>query len=189
MNGMELTLPYAVCNKFSVECFTDHSPLTWIKHTSGKGPVSQFIIDKLSVVDYNMHYIKGKDNVVADALSRFPMLGPKTLVREGLKRTLHLLLAALVESKIDTTKIWFDARKDTRHLVSEVFAWRDEAKPSVNSEQRIRMEHVSESNINKLTYTFGIWVAPADKITQLCLAAFKKGVPFACLVPSDIVKY
>ena len=32
---------------------------TWIKHTSGKGAVSQFVIDTLSAFDYNMHYIKG----------------------------------------------------------------------------------------------------------------------------------
>ena len=80
MEGMEKTLPFAMNNPYPVECYTDHSPLTWVKHTSGKGPVSQFIIDKLSVIDYNMHYIKGRDNIVADELSRFPMLGPGTLV-------------------------------------------------------------------------------------------------------------
>ena len=120
MNGMELTIPYAMCNPHVVECYTDHSPLTWVKHTSGKGPISQFILDKLSVIDYNMHYIKGKDNVTADSLSRFPMLGPKTLIREGIKHAIDLLLAQLVNTPIDTTKIWFDARKDSRHLVHEI---------------------------------------------------------------------
>ena len=67
MNEMELALLFT--NPFPLECYTDHSPLKWVKHTSGKGPVSQFIIDKLSEVDYRMYYIKGKDNVVADALS------------------------------------------------------------------------------------------------------------------------
>ena len=43
MNGLELTIPYALHNKHPVECWTDHTPLTWIKHTSGKGPVSQRI--------------------------------------------------------------------------------------------------------------------------------------------------
>ena len=59
MNGMELSQIYILFNKHPIECYTDQSPLTWIKHTSGKGPVSQFIVDKLSVMDYNMHYIKG----------------------------------------------------------------------------------------------------------------------------------
>ena len=52
MNGLTLTIPYALCNKHPVECWTDHTPLTWIKHTSGKGPVSQFIIDQLSIIMY-----------------------------------------------------------------------------------------------------------------------------------------
>ena len=56
----------------------------------------------------------------------FPMLGPKTPTREGLKEKLDRLLAALTEANVDATKIWFDARKDTKHLVHEVFAWRDE---------------------------------------------------------------
>ena len=102
MNGMELTLPFALHNPFPVECYTDHSPLKWVKHT---GSVSQFIIDKLSLIDYNMHYIKGKDNIVADALSRFPMLGPGSLVRTGLSRAIDYLLAALVDTDINATKI------------------------------------------------------------------------------------
>ena len=189
MNGMELTLPYAVCNQHPVECYTDHSPLTWVKHTSGKGPVSQFIIDKLSVIDYNMHYIKGKDNVVADALSRFPMLGIKTLTREGLKEKLNILLAALVSTGADITKVWFDARKDTRHLIHDVFQWRDETNTSNVKTRVVHMEPLSEANIAKVKYTFGIWAPPADKVTYQCLAAFKKGTPFACLVPSDIVRF
>ena len=79
MNGLTLTIPYATHNQFPVECWTDHTPLTWVKHTSGKGPVSQFIIDTLSVIDYNMNYIKGPANVPADTLSRFPLLRPAKL--------------------------------------------------------------------------------------------------------------
>ena len=95
---MELALPFTLFNPFPLECYTDHIPLKWVKHTSGKGPVSQFIIDKLSEIDYKMHYIKGKDNIVVDALSRFPLLGPnKTLTRTGLKEALNILLAALVD--------------------------------------------------------------------------------------------
>ena len=95
MNGMTAALPYTVCNPFPVQCWTDHSPLQWIKHTSGKGPVSQFIVDTLSQVDYEMHYIKGEDNFVADGLSRFPMLGPQKVRRAGLENMIHVLLSAI----------------------------------------------------------------------------------------------
>ena len=36
MNGMELALPFTLFNPFPLECYTGHSPLKWVKHTSGK---------------------------------------------------------------------------------------------------------------------------------------------------------
>ena len=190
MNGMELATPYALFNKHPIECYTDHSPLTWIKHTSGKGPVSQFIIDKLSVLDYNMHYIKGPENVVADALSRYPMLGPRTLTRTGLKRSLDVLLAALVDTyPLNATRVWLDAGKDTVFLSDEVYEWRKATHNIPRDAKRLYMNQVSEANIKKISYTFGIWAPYADKVTHQCLAAYKKGTPFACLLPGELVAY
>ena len=85
--------------------------------------MSQFIVDTLSQVDYEMHYIKGEDNFVADGLSWFPMLGPQKVRRAGLENMIHVLLSAILKSKVDTTRIWFDARKDTKFLVSHIYDW------------------------------------------------------------------
>ena len=188
MNGMTLTMPYAMCNPFPVECWTDHSPLTWVKHTSGKGPVSQFIIDTLSQIDYEMNYIKGEENRAADALSRFPMLGPQKLMRLGLANAIEVVLSALVSANIDTSRVWFDARKDTKFLVDHVLDW---------CAARVKLGHapntycyqdsLSESKIGKIKYTFGLWAPPADKVCRQLRKAFLKGTPFACLVPSDLV--
>ena len=191
MNGMTLTLPYAACNPYPVQCWTDHSPLTWVKHTSGKGPVSQFIIDTLSQVDYEMNYIKGEDNVIADALSRFPMLGPQKLVRSGLANTLDILLATIFRSKLDTTKIWFDAQKDTKFLLPNLYDW-CEARKKANPSGHRPIKHcyqdpLSVSKMSKLKYTLGIWAPPADMICRQTRAAFQQGTPFACLVPSDLI--
>ena len=191
MNGMTLTLPYAACNPFPVQCWTDHSPLTWVKHTSGKGPVSQFIVDTLSQVDYKMNYLKGEQNVVADALSRFPMLGPQRLVRSGLANTLDILLATILRSKLDTSKIWFDAQKDTKFLLPILYDWCEARKKAVpNGHTPIKhcyQDPLSTSKMNKLKYTLGIWAPPADKICRQLREAFRTGTPFACLTPSDLV--
>ena len=112
-----MTIPFGMMSKFTVKCFTDHSPLTWVKHTSGKGPVSQFVLDNLSIIDYDIYYIKGPDNETADALSRYPMLGPQTLTQQGRKAALHTLLTALVGSNVNTNKLWFYAQKDTNKLL------------------------------------------------------------------------
>ena len=191
MNGMTAALPYTVCNPFPVQCWTDHSPLQWIKHTSGKGPVSQFIVDTLSQVDYEMHYIKGEDNYVADGLSRFPMLGPQTVRRAGLENMIHVLLSAILKSKVDTTRIWFDARKDTKFLVSHIYDWnharKGMANAKYNSIKTCYQDSLSQSRLKKLKYTMGIWAPPADKITRQVREAFRQKRPFACLIPSDLV--
>ena len=189
MNGLTLTLPYAMRNKHPVHCWTDHTPLTWIKHTSGKGPVSQFIIDMLSVIDYEMHYIKGEDNKIADSLSRFPMLGPSKLNRTGIREATNVLLSALTGTNIDTDKLWFHVGKDTKHVVANVYDWRHGLTKNsrTKNSQRCYRDLFSESNIQRINYSMGIWAPPADKVTHQCRAAFKKGTPFACLVPNELV--
>ena len=195
MNALTLTIPYALQNNFPVECWTDHTPLTWIKHTSGKGPVSQFIIDTLSVVDYKMHYIKGPENKIADSLSRFPMLGPGKLHQKGVAEALNILLSALVGSDADPRRIWFYTGKDTPFMVPTLYDWRQEsmkgAPAATEKQPRVHcyMDPLSASKIHKLKYTLGIWAPPADKIVRQCRAAFDKNVPFACLVPNDLVHH
>ena len=191
MNGMTLSLPYAMCSPYPIKCWTDHSPLTWVKHTSGKGPVSQFIIDTLSQVDYEMNYLQGEDNVTADALSRFPMLGPQKLRRTGLSNALEVLYSTLLTSNVDTSKIWFDARRDTKFLLPNLFDWchaRKKRNPSAHTPMKhCYQDSLSESKISKLNYTLAIWAPPADKITHQVRAAIAHNTPFACLVPSDLV--
>ena len=193
MNGLELTIPYALHNKHPVECWTDHTPLTWIKHTSGKGPVSQFIIDKLSLVDYEMHYIKGKNNKPADELSRFPLIGPNKLSSAGSKSALNIILAALVGTKVDPSRLWIYAGNDTKFLIDDIYEWRHSvnkvSKTSTTTRQQYYMDLFSTSNIRRLKYTLGIWAPDADKITEQCREAFHKNIPFACLVPNDLVEY
>ena len=192
MNGLTNTIPYALQNKFPVQCWTDHTPLTWIKHTSGKGPVSQFIVDTLSVIDYEMNYIKGKENTTADALSRFPLLGPAKLHQHGIRKAVNILLSALVCSDANPRKLWFYTGKDTQHFVSDLYDWRDEilkAQPALSGRKHCFMDALSVSNVRRVNYTLGIWAPPADKVTQQCREAFEKGTPFACLVPNDLVHH
>ena len=191
MNGMEKAMPIVKASPHALLTYTDHSPLTWIKHTSGKGPVSQFVLDTMSEVDYKMHYIKGEENTIADALSRFPTLGPRQLQRTGMKPAIDGLLANLLGTTLDPTKLWFDAQKDTKYFADDLLTWRDAQLKLLQKDGTVRTsfyrDRASPHSVNKLPYTFAIIAPTADKITDICKLALHKGTPFACLIPGCLV--
>ena len=80
-------------------------------------------------------------------------------------------------------------RKDTQHLVSDLFHWREKTQEDRVHNKTICTDAVSETSIKKRPYTFGIWAPPADKATQQYAAAFRKDTAFAMIIPSDIVRF
>ena len=70
---------YALSSPFPLYTYSDHMPLNWMAKTE-KGPISSFIIERLSELHTIHQYIPGKLNsIIPDSCSRFPMLGPKQL--------------------------------------------------------------------------------------------------------------
>ena len=140
-----------------------------------------------------MHYIKGENNDPADTLSRFPLIGPHRLHESGTKHALDIMLAALVGTKVDASKLWIYAGKDTKYLIDDIQEWRHNlnkiAQKTSTSREQCYMDLFSTSNVRRLKYTLGIWAPNSDKVTQQCYEAFKKDVPFACLVPNDLVEH
>ena len=139
MNGMERIRIYADYSPFPVECVTDHIPLTYVKNTSGKGPVSQFVLHNLSTLDYNITYRKGSKLVEADAVSRFPCLGPKELAPDGVKEPFNILLASLPEDWSRPGCVWVHAQKETEIIQQLVRQWPDvyTAKNNTSTESTI----------------------------------------------------
>ena len=44
------------------------------------------------------------------------------------------LLVSLVDTDIDATKLWFDVRKDSKHLVQDLFTWREKTqRPEIHT--------------------------------------------------------
>ena len=113
MNGLEKAKIYIDTHPLSVKCITDHIPLTWIKHTSGKGPVSQFVLDNLGAIDYELYYRPGAELVEADATSRYPCLGSKRLSAGGMGEALHTLITALPSNLQIHKRLWVNTGKQT----------------------------------------------------------------------------
>ena len=86
---------YALCSSFPLYTYSDHMPLSWIDKTE-KGPISSFIIEKLSDIETTHQYIQEKVNTVPDAFcSRYPMLGPKRLATRGFMNSVAEMLKRL----------------------------------------------------------------------------------------------
>lgn len=64
--------PYIFGTAFKI--YTDHLPLTYLKNTSDLGTRLTKLRTKLFEYNCEILYVKGKDNVVADSLSRIPQI-------------------------------------------------------------------------------------------------------------------
>ena len=73
--------PYLWGTKFKV--YTDHSPLKGIKAQKGCSRRITGMILKLQEYDFDLYYTPGRDNVVADALSREPIAPRHEIERDG----------------------------------------------------------------------------------------------------------
>ena len=63
----------------SIPVETDHQPLTsiWKKTIATSSPRQQRLLLRLAQYDVNIQYLRGKENVIADALSRVATLKPE----------------------------------------------------------------------------------------------------------------
>ena len=189
MNGLDRSRIYIDYSPFPVKCITDHIPLTYVKNTSGKGPVSQFVLDNLSSLDYTIEYRQGSKLVEADAVSRFPCLGPRVLSPDGVKEAFNLLLASLPNNWSSKGRVWVYAQKETEIIQQMVREWlsmmtRDKGEPV----RRVPYtESVTADRIRKVDYSLALWAPPADNVKQIVNEALRKDKPFACLLPSCLI--
>ncbi len=186
MRGLELSRIYADAHPLPVRCITDHIPLTWVKHTSGKGPVSQFVLDNLSSINYTLEYRKGSDHVYADALSRFPCLGPLKLSHQGMEEAFKVLLNSVGIAWDVPGRVWVHAGKFTQQARDLVLSWRDKL-PSVNKRRVPAVDRPSGSRIAQQKYALAILAPSAEKSAEVLQACLVKAKPFAVLVPISLV--
>jgi transposase InsO family protein len=186
MLGVEKARIYADYNHHPLLCWTDHIPLTYIKHTSGKGPVSQFHLDHLSDITYEIRYRKGTE-IAADHISRYPLLGPKKLGGEGKKQATQALLLAIPGTHRQIGRTWVYAGKETESVRSLVDAWRTQR---ASKETRLLVTHTqrpTRANMKTKTYDWGVWIPEAEHTQDVLKQAFDRNIPFACLMPSGLI--
>ena len=184
MLGLDKARVYADAHPMPIKCVTDHIPLTWIKNTSGKGPVSQFILDNLSYLDYEITYRPGSQLVEADAVSRYPCLGPKIMTDEGKLAALKTLFKSLPKQWKIKGRTWINTGKDSKLARELMAAYQAE---SATGGRVPLTDNPSPSKIAKQEYDFAVFTPYADTATKVLDAALTKNAPFACLMPISLV--
>ena len=183
MNGLEKARVYVDTHPMPITCITDHIPLTWIKNTSGKGPVSQFILDNLSYLDYELKYRPGKQLVQADAVSRYPCLGPKTLTDEGKMAAVKALFDHLPKQWEIGGRTWIYTGKDSQLAREAMINYQTN-----KSSKRVPLtDNPSPAKIASEDYAFAVFASYSDTVTKVLDTALEKDRPFACLVPISLV--
>ena len=134
---------------YTVTVQTDHQPLVscWKKSIAANSPRLQRLLLRLSQYDINIEYLKGKENVIADALSRVSPLPPDTEEKHELDIIpVHMLTEEIPAdagsiadfrqaTQEDTTSGllmqavmngWPASRKDCHPLLLEYWTYREE---------------------------------------------------------------
>jgi hypothetical protein len=148
---------------------------------SEKGPVSQFLVEQLSELDTVHQYIQGHLNSVADAASRYPLLGPKRLAPRGLAHSVKEALARLPDELRSAAVVHVHADTCTSDLKTIVQAWVAGNKGSVQSIAPTKRGSPQHADLAILV--------PRPEDSPITLAYYlDSSVPFAVLVPNDLLQ-
>ena len=144
-----------------------------------KGPVSDFTVEQLSDVSWVHSYIPGPDNTLFDALSRYPLLGPRVLAPTGLSHAVAHLLDCLPPALRSAPKVRVFAPPHTQRIAQQVQAWRSPTNPIDTHSLTHRASPVPAPDL--------IITAPRPEDAP-CIAArlLTTTIPFALLLPSDL---
>ena len=169
---------YALSSPFPLYTYSDHLPLQWM-NASTKGPVSQFLIENLSEIETIHQYISGPTNSIADAASRYPMLGPRRLAPRGLTFSVQQLLQRLPARLKHATAIHVHAGSDTPNLRAAIQIWSAIA-GAVTPNAPVRRGAPPTADLAIMI--------PRPETAPVSLALYLLSqIPFAFLIPIDLL--
>jgi hypothetical protein len=169
---------WALSSPFPLYAFSDHLPLKWVRKCE-KGPVSEFTIEQLSDLSWIHSYLPGPENSLFDALSRYPLLGPRVLAPIGLSDAVSTLLDHLPESLKTARIVRVFTPPHTQKVAQQVQAWRHPTNPiDVHSFTHL---HPPPPNTE-----FVLTMPRAEDAPRIAARLLATLIPFAILLPSDL---
>ena len=174
---------YLIASPFPVRIRMDHRPLLWVKHAH-KGPVTAWLMEMATDLDFKIEFLQGVLNVTADCLTRAPLINPGNLNLFGLSQAWTTLLESLPHSLRSSPIVWAWAGVRTDEVIKIIRDWRS---PQLTSRSLFRNSPSSPSRPK--VYHLALMTPPAEKAPILCAELILAGNPFCCLVPSDLIHY
>ncbi len=168
---------WALSSPFPLYASSDHLPLKWIRKCD-KGPVNEFTIEQLSDIQWIHSYISGSDNSLFDALSRYPLLGPRVLAPVGLSDAVSHLLDSLPDDLRDARITRVFAPPHTQKLAQQVQAWRRPTNPIDTHPLTHRSSPPPDTGLI-------ITVPRPEDAPRITARLLTTTIPFAVLLPSD----
>ena len=175
--GIEKCRIYALSSRFPLYTYSDHLPLRWMDKCE-KGAISSFMIEQLSDIERIHSYIPGEENVISDAVSRYPMLGPNRVAPRGLTHMITDLLNRLPERLRTAENVHCHAGPETGTIARIVQAWRKATNPVHRTPPR--------TDNDPPTADLVVYAPPVDRTPEIAARLLTSTTPFALLMPLDL---
>ena len=168
--------PYLLYSPFEVRMFSDQAAIQWSRHI-GHGPASDWALLLDSMIPDRHYYIPSKINSLADLMSRYPMIGHRTLAATGIDTAFTNLLSVLPTRLKDSKSVCVYAGKDTIAMSKIVQRWRHPKNPIVKARYNM-------SNFDLTISVLNPTLAPT--IVYDFIQA-KHNAPHVFLLPTDLL--
>lgn len=159
---------------------TDHFPQKWMKH-SQRGLIVGWRVAELAGLTYEIFYLPGPKNKLADSMSRFPLITRTQLAVEGLDAIFGRLLKNLPDASRALDNVWVWAERDTPAMARVVQHWRTKRNPIL----KMSPKETSYADV----WDIALLAPSAERAPIVCAKLFKINRPFACLVTNDLVDW
>ena len=180
ITGLELARPFAECTPWPIIAYTDHIPLTFMK-TATKGQIAAWRIERLGGLDYEVRYRPGRSHNVPDALSRYPLLGPRVFTGTGIRAATTTLLKLLDFSAVNKACICLGPTS----LSQRNFIKSELGRRNVKTASAVCSRAIREQN----EWDVCIAIPDSGRATDIARRLIATTKPIIVLVPADSAHY
>ena len=174
--GLHSNRHFFVFSRFEVVVHSDHQPLRWMK-LSPKGVVSSWLLVFLGDINFRVVYLAGVSNVIADPMSRPPLVSPNLLTFTGLDEATRRLLE--IVPGVVSGRVWLYAYRGVQEIARILRDHRSSSAPPIVI--------ASPKSAPKQGVAISI---PRPSLAPVVAAElFLSDRSFAVLVPTDLLSF